>query len=108
MENYTVKQGKTFAIVAYLWWIGLIIAFIVNMNRRNEFTSFHIRQAFGLNIASIAAGLVSEYISGTVGWILGAFVFVLWILGILYAIQEKEKTVPVIGDLFQDWFKSLQ
>ncbi|HKJ06239.1 MAG TPA: hypothetical protein VJ970_02105 [Flavobacteriaceae bacterium] len=108
MENYTVKEGKALAVVAYLWWIGLIIAFIVNLNKKNPFTSFHVRQALGLNIASIAAGLVSEYISGTVGWILGVIVIVLFILAILYAIQGKEKTVPVIGDLFQDWFKTLQ
>lgn len=107
MENYTVKEGKTMAIVSYLWWVGLLIAFIVNLNKHNPFTSFHVRQALGLNLSLIITGLISKYISGTVGGILSFIIFIFFILGILYAIQGKEKTVPAIGDLFQDWFKNV-
>ena len=35
MENQTVNDGKTIAIISYLWWIGLIIAFISNWYKRN-------------------------------------------------------------------------
>lgn len=107
MENHTIKEGKTTAIISYLWWIGLIIAIIMNNPTKNSFAAFHIRQMTGLVLCHIAAGLIGTYISGTLGWLLGIAVFVLWLIGFLGVIQGEEKKVPLVGDQFQDWFKSL-
>ncbi len=107
MENQTIKEGKTMAIIAYLWWIGLIIAFVMNNDKRNYFASFHIRQMIGLLLLNIAAGVVGRYVDGTVGWLIGAGTFVLWIIGFIGAIQEEEKSVPLLGDKFQEWFKGI-
>lgn len=107
MENYTVKDGKTIAIISYLWWIGLIIAIVMNNDKRNTFASFHIRQMIGLVISHIVAGLIGTYISGSLGWILGVVIFVLWLIGFIGALQGEEKKVPLFGDQFQDWFKSI-
>ncbi len=48
MNNQTVNEGKTIAIISYLTFIGTIIAFIMNQNKQNSFASFHIRQTVGL------------------------------------------------------------
>jgi len=107
MENQTVNEGKTIAIISYIWWIGLVIAFFMNNNSRNSFASFHIRQSLGLNLLSFSAGVVSTYISGTVGLVIGVGAFIFWIIAIIGVIQGEEKKVPLLGDLFQDWFKSI-
>lgn len=107
MENQTVKEGKTIAIISYVWWIGLIIAFFMNNNSRNLFVSFHIRQSLGLNLLSLSAGIVSTYISGTVGFIIGIGTFIFWIIAIIGTVQGEEKKVPLLGDIFQDWFKTV-
>ena len=107
MENYTVKEGKTIAIISYLWWIGLIIAIIMNNQKKNSFASFHIRQMVGLIICHIGAGILGNYVSGTLGWLLSVVVFVLWLIGFLGAIQGEEKKVPLLGDQFQEWFKGI-
>ena len=107
MENTTVKDGKTMAIISYLWWIGLLIAFIMNSSKRNSFASFHIRQMFGLIILQFFIGLISRYLSWTVGGILGIGLLILWVIGFIGAIQGQEKKVPLLGDQFQDWFKSI-
>ena len=56
-----MNEDKTAAIISYYWWIGLLIAFIMNNNKRSGFTSFHIRQSIGLSIISFALGIFSRY-----------------------------------------------
>ncbi|SDW76512.1 Uncharacterized membrane protein [Lutibacter oricola] len=107
MENQTVNEGKTMAIISYIWWIGLIIAYFMNNNTKNSFTGFHIRQSVGINLLSLAAGIISSYINGTVGMIISLGAFVFWIIALIGAIQGEEKKIPLLGDLFQDWFKGI-
>ena len=108
MENYTIKEGKTTAIISYLTWIGTLIAFIMNNEKRNSFAAFHIRQMIGLSIFSLLnTFVVTKFVgSWTVG-IIGFGLFVLWIIGFVGAIQGKEKKIPLFGELFQDWFKGI-
>lgn len=107
MENYTVKEGKSTAIIAYLWWVGLIIAIIKNNKIKNSFASFHIRQMIGLLLFSLAAGLAYKFFGRSIGYILNVGLFVLWIIGLIGAFNGEEKRVPLVGDLFQEWFKSI-
>lgn len=107
MENQTINEGKTMAIISYLWWIGLIIAFIMNNDKRNSFAAFHIRQMIGLLLLNIAATLIGNYVNDTVGLVIAVGTFVLWIIGFIGAIQGEEKRVPLLGDNFQDWFKGI-
>jgi len=39
--------------------------------------------------------------------ILGIGVFILWIIGLIGAIQGEEKKVPLLGDQFQEWFRNI-
>jgi len=107
MENQTVNEGKTIAIISYITFIGTIIAFIMNNEKKNSFALFHIRQMVGLIFLQIISALVSNFMSGTLGWIIWIFTFVLWILGLIGAVQGEEKKVPLLGDQFQEWFKGI-
>lgn len=108
MENLDMKEGKTMAIVSYLWWIGLLIAFISNNKNRNSFTAFHIRQSIGLSALSFVISMLTRY-GGVeiIGSVLILGLFVLWAIAILGAIQGEEKRIPLLGDLFQDWFRTI-
>lgn len=108
MENFTVKEGKTNAIISYLTIIGTLVAFILNKDKKNYFSSFHIRQSIGLNILYFAnQWIIYKYLGSTAGWIVGVAIFVLWIIGIIGAVNEEEKLVPFLGDKFQEWFKNI-
>ena len=107
MENHTVNEGKTMAIISYFWWIGLIIAFIMNNNKKNTFASFHIRQMIGLLLLNVVVSLIYKYVGPSIGMLLGLGTFVLWVIGLIGAFQGEEKRIPLLGDLFQDWFKSI-
>lgn len=102
-------QDKTIAIISYLTLIGLIIAFIMNNDKKELFASFHIRQSLGLTLTSLALSLIN--IIPILGWIVsivGFFVLLyMWIVGLLNAINGKYKTVPILGDKYEEWLKSV-
>ena len=107
MENETVNEGKTIAIISYITFVGTIIAYFMNNSKKNTFASFHIRQMIGLALL----GLINQYtvtkINGTLGLVVAIGLFVLWIIGIIGAVKGEEKSVPVVGDQFQEWFKNI-
>ena len=87
---------KITSVVAYLTWIGLIIAFVAG---DKDGAKFHLNQALVIWLAGIILGIVA--VIPILGWIVGLvgsiFLFVCWIMGLVYAIQEQEKEVPILG-----------
>ena len=108
MKNQTVEEGKTTAIISYITFIGTFIAYLMNNSKKNSFASFHIRQMIGLAIFGfINQYVIAKILGGTTGMIIAVLLFVLWVIGFIGAIKGEEKRVPVLGDLFQEWFKSI-
>ena len=48
MNQQTIEEGKSLAVLSYLTIIGSVIAIIMNGEKKNDFTSFHNRQGLGL------------------------------------------------------------
>jgi len=103
------KDSKKIAIISYITIIGLVIAFVMNNEKKLPFASYHIGQSLGLAATGLALGLIG--IIPILGWIiniLGIFVVLyMWIIGLMNAINEKEKPVPILGKRFEMWFDSL-
>ena len=109
MHNQTVQEGKTMAIISYITVIGTLIAFIMNQNKHNYFASFHIRQAIGVFLVGLIVSFIQRYTHfGWVDTLLGIGVFILWVIGLIGAIQGEEKPVPLLGEQFQEWFRNIQ
>ena len=100
-----IEDGKTIAIVAYLTWIGLVIAFIMNHEKKNEYAKFHLRQALLLVIIGVVGWIV--FWIPVIDWLLAVALLILWIMGLVHAINGQETPLPIIGKLTQDWFKGL-
>ena len=83
-------SARTTGIVAYLTWIGFIIALIIG-DRKNAM--FHINQALIVNLFALLSAVPF------VGWIWSLFMLVCWIMGLVYACREQEMEVPLIGRL---------
>ena len=71
-------DAKTTSIVAYLTWIGLIIAICAG---DKEGAKFHINQALVILLFSLLSMVVC------------------WIMGLIAAINQEEKEVPLIGKI---------
>jgi len=97
-----LSDGKNVAIIAHLTLIGWVIALIMNNSNKSELGSFYIRQMLGLLIFSFVLWFVP-----VVGWILNIILLILWIMSLIGALSGEKKPTPVIGEYFQDWFKSL-
>lgn len=107
-EN-TVSEGKTIAIIAYITIIGLIIAFIMNNDKKNSFASFHIRQVLGMALTGLALSVLN--VIPILGWLISIFgtilVIILWIMGLISALNGEEKPVPLLGEKYQEWLGSI-
>jgi uncharacterized membrane protein len=107
MTNQTIQEGRTMAIVAYFTFVGLIIAIIMNLDKKNAFTTFHIRQMLGLVIMLLVSNITEAYINSWLGTILWGVTFISWIFGLYYAIKSEAKPIPGLGEKFQDWFHNI-
>ena len=102
-----IEQGKQTAIVSYLTIIGTIIAIFMNNENKNGFASFHIRQALGIFLTFFLLGYPVGYFDS---WMVSAsfwtFIFILWLFGFMNALNGEQKTVPFLGEFYQNLFKS--
>lgn len=81
---------RTTGIVAYITWIGLLIAFCTG---DKEGAKFHLNQALVIFLFSLLS------VIPCIGWIWGIFMIVCWVMGLIAAINEEEKPVPLIGGI---------
>ena len=83
-----MMDAKTTSIVAYLTWVGLVIALVAG---DREGAKFHLNQALVIWLAGLLSAIPC------IGWIWGIFVFVCAVIGLIAAINGEEKEVPVLG-----------
>ena len=102
---------KTTDVVAYLTWIGLVVAFLAGDRRGSH---FHLNQALVLKIAGtawLAIFRVAFLVIGiasfglliglvlAVNALVSLILLVLTIMGLVNAIQGVEKPLPLIGGI---------
>lgn len=83
-------DARTTGIVAYITWIGFLIAVCAG---DKEGAKFHINQALVILLFSLLVMIPC------IGWGWGVFMFVCRIMGLIAAINEEEKEVPLIGKI---------
>ena len=81
---------RTTGIVAYITWIGCLIAIIAG---DKDGARFHVNQALVINLFALLSPIPC------LGQIWGIFIIVCWIMGLIAAINEEEKPVPLIGGI---------
>lgn len=87
---------KTTGIVAYLTWIGWAVAFFAG---DKDGAKFHINQALVVFLFQLAGGIVTAIpvVGRIVGGLWSVFMLVCWIMGLIAAVNQEEKEVPLIG-----------
>lgn len=99
---------KTRGIVAYLTVFGWVIALVTN-KPKDEQTTYHLRQMLGLMLFSLGGVFVSfiPLLNIILYPVYMIAIIILWIIGLISAINGTRQPVPVLGTYFQDWFKNL-
>ena len=109
----TNDDDKTVAILSYVTIIGWIIALIMHGNKKSELGAYHIRQGLGIMILAVATIIIRIplFFIPFLGWFLGTCLsiglLILWILGLISAINGTQKPIPLLGESFQKWFSSV-
>lgn len=108
MTDQTIEEGRVPAIISYITIVGTIIAFILNNDKKNEFASFHIRQALGLWLVFFALGyIVGIFDNWFMTFAFWFFFGVLFIYGFINSVAGNAQTVPILGNFFQKIFFSI-
>ena len=100
-------DDKTKSIVAHLTIIGWVIALVMNQTDKGPNTSFYLRQMLGLVILSILGYLLMFTGVPVISTIYYILIFILWVLSLVGALSGQQKPLPVVGDMFQQWFKGI-
>ncbi len=94
----------TKAIIAYCTFLGTIIAYFLNKDDKDEFTTWHIKNMFGLLILLFTSIALQSY---TIGFYIYWSAMCLWIFCFLMAILKQKKGIPYLSEKFQTWFTFL-
>lgn len=93
-----VTEDKTVAIVSYITIIGFIAGIVIHSSKKTQLGAFHLRQMLGIVICAIPS------VIPIIGWLWALVVLVMWVMGLIGAINGQMKPVPILGAKFQSWF----
>ena len=89
---------KTTSWVSYITFVGWIIAYCAG---DKEGAKFYLNQSLVIWLGYLATLII--VIIPILGWIVayvgGIFLFVMWIIGLVNAIKQEEKELPIIGKI---------
>ena len=102
------QDNKGLAIVAYLTFIGMIIAYFMNREKQSAFVRAHVQNMFGLFLLLLISQVSHAYINVLFGDILWWVSFFLWAYSIVTAIIGDFPKIPMLSDKFREWFVFLQ
>jgi uncharacterized membrane protein len=106
-------EDRTVAILAYITIIGFIIAIVMHSSKKTALGTYHLRQTLGLFVTSMVVWFGCVIIAfvpfvNLIMVLLGPALliagFVLWIMGLIAAVNGQQKPMPVVGEHFQKWF----
>ena len=103
---------KNIAPFCYLTIFGFgIVGFMYNTRKeKRSVDRFHLRQSFGLYVTGFCCYALfrlfnMELVLTNLPYVLVIIpLFILWLLGLISAIEEKTKPIPIVGALYQKWF----
>ena len=107
------KEDTTIALLAYItpiaFGVGIVIAIIMHNSKKTALGAYHLRQSLGLLVTAIV--LMVPYalpIVNVVWFFISPFIsialLVLWIMGLIAAVNGQLKPLPVVGEYYQKWF----
>lgn len=101
-------DDKTKSIVAHLTLIGWVIALVMNQSDKGPNTSYYLRQMLGLMILGVLGSVVLAFLPVPyLSTIWSVLILILWIISLLAALGGTQKPLPVVGEMFQQWFKGI-
>lgn len=97
-EDHIVKEGKLFAIVAY---IGILCLLPILIKKENKYALHHGKQGLVIFISFVIVGFLP--IIPILGWVLSPILFIILVIfsliGIIQAATGNYWRAPIVADL---------
>ena len=94
-ESEDIEKNKFFAVLAYF---GVLVLVPLLAAKDSKFARFHANQGLILFICSIACYILRNIpIIRVFVWIINVAIFILAIMGIIYAAKGEAKELPIVG-----------
>jgi uncharacterized membrane protein len=103
-------EDKTVAIISYITLIGFIAAIVIHNGKKTKLGAFHLRQVLGLMLTGVGLMVCNiilafiPYVGRLASSALCIGMLVLWVMGLIAAVNGQMKPMPVVGPLYQKWF----
>jgi uncharacterized membrane protein len=100
------KNTSMAAIAYFLFFVPLLTD-----AKDDPFVKYHVKQGLLLLILGIIVSIFNSiigripFIGWAVSFILGVGMFVLWLLGLMNALNGKQEPVPLVGQYAEEFFK---
>jgi uncharacterized membrane protein len=103
---------KTISIISYITIIGWVVGYVSHNNsaEKASLSRYHLKQSLGVAIIGIIAGIIFNVLAVAIPALALVFslvslaVVVLWVFGIINAVNQQEKPVPIVGAMFENKF----
>lgn len=90
------KSQSSNTLMAVLCYLGLLVIIPLLTDAKNDpFVKYHIKQGLVLLIAYVICGVV--FWVPFIGWILSVLLFILFIMGVVNALNGKQAPLPILG-----------
>ncbi|MCA9486422.1 MAG: DUF4870 domain-containing protein [Candidatus Woesearchaeota archaeon] len=104
------KENKDQLVSILSYFLVGIIWFFADSEVQSRITRFHSKQALNLFVVSIGLSVLSGLLTiltlglfALVAWAFKLFILVLWVLGLINAINQTEKEVPIVGQFAEKY-----
>ncbi len=113
-EGDSADNGKLVAILAY-FLVGIVWYFADEKVKGSSLAKFHVKQSLNLMVISVVLHIALSVLMGgmymlmpiiaLLSMLINLAVFVLWIMGIIYAINDEQKPLPIVGEWAAKYLK---
>ena len=106
--NADISNNKAFAVLSYF---GLLVLIPIFAAKNSKFAQYHANQGLVLLIVDLIVSAVFRFLDiilgisvlgaifGVLNGLIGIFMFVLFIIGLVNAIKGRAKELPIIGKI---------
>lgn len=105
---------KTTGVVSYITFIGWLIAYFgLYPQDKTSLSAFHLRQSLLLHILSLILNIIYSFVLQpslvliVIITLCGIGLFIIWLMGLISALNGVERPVPIVGQLAQNLFRKL-
>ena len=92
------SESKSWAFIAYLL---SVIGFILIMltRKQDHYAMYHAKQSLVLFFATLIAMVIGmvPILGWIISWMMSIIILILWILGMIHALNGKQIPLPLIG-----------